>query len=40
MLALYFAWYNFWRTPRPIRCSPAMEAGLTHHVWSVGELLA
>jgi len=38
-LALYFSWYNFCRTHRTIRCTPAMEAGITDHVWTVEGLL-
>ncbi|MGH9452460.1 MAG: IS1 family transposase [Terriglobia bacterium] len=38
-LALYFDWYNFCRTHRTIRCTPAMEAGITNHIWTIGELL-
>jgi IS1 family transposase len=38
-LALYFAWYNFCRTHRTIRCTPAMEANVTDHIWSISELL-
>jgi IS1 family transposase len=38
-LALYFAWYNFCRTHLTIRCTPAMEAGIADHIWSVRELL-
>jgi len=38
-LALYFAWYNFCRQHRTIRCTPAMEAGITDHIWSITELL-
>ena len=36
MLALYFAYYNFCRIHSSIRCTPAMESGLTAHVWSFG----
>lgn len=39
-VALYFAWYNFVRVHGTLRVTPAMEAGLTDHVWSLGELLA
>lgn len=39
-LALYFAYYNFCRIHSSIRCTPAMESGLTGHVWSLRELLA
>lgn len=38
-LALYFAWYNFVRIHRPLRITPAMEAGLTDRVWAISELL-
>lgn len=40
MLALYFAFYNFCRIHSSIRCTPAMESGLTNHIWTVRELLA
>ena len=36
---LYMAWYNFSRVHRSLRVTPAMEAGLTDHIWSVEELL-
>jgi len=39
MLALYFAYYNFCRIHSSIRCTPAMEAGITTHVWELRELL-
>ena len=39
MLALYFAYYNFCRIHSSIRCTPAMESGLTGHVWTLRELL-
>ena len=38
-LALYFAWYNFCRTHGTIRCTPAMEANVTNHIWTIKELL-
>jgi transposase-like protein/IS1 family transposase len=38
-LALHFAYYNFCRVHKTIRVTPAMEAGLTDHVWSLLELL-
>jgi transposase-like protein/IS1 family transposase len=40
MLALYFAFYNFCRIHSSIRCTPAMESGITGHVWTLRELLA
>src|ERR1035441_1241996 len=39
MVALYFMHYNFCRVHKTLRVTPAMEAGLTHHVWSLGELI-
>jgi transposase-like protein/IS1 family transposase len=38
-LALWFAYYNFCRVHRTLRVTPAMESGLTDHVWSLQELL-
>jgi transposase-like protein/IS1 family transposase len=38
-LALWFAYYNFCRVHSTIRVTPAMEAGLTDHIWSLAELL-
>ena len=38
-IALHFAFYNFCRTHKTIRCTPAMESGLTNHVWSLAELI-
>lgn len=39
MLALYFAFYNFCRIHSSIRCTPAMESGITLHVWTIRDLL-
>jgi IS1 family transposase/transposase-like protein len=38
--ALHFAYYNFCRIHRSLRVTPAMEAGLTDHIWTIRELLA
>jgi len=38
-VALYVAWYNFCRVHMTLRVTPAMEAGLADHVWSIEELL-
>jgi IS1 family transposase len=38
-VAIYFAYYNFCRIHQTLRVTPAMEAGLTDHVWTVRELL-
>lgn len=37
--ALYFAHYNFCRIHSTIHCTPAMEAGITNHIWELRELL-
>jgi transposase-like protein/IS1 family transposase len=39
-VALFVAWYNFCRIHKSLRVTPAMEAGLTDHVWTVQELIA
>src|SRR5271166_2585370 len=37
-IALYFFHYNFCRVHKTLRVTPAMEAGLTDHVWTLEEL--
>lgn len=37
--ALWFAFYNFCRVHQTLRVTPAMESGLTDHIWTLGELL-
>lgn len=39
-VALYFVYYNFGRVHQTLRVTPAMEAGLTDHVWMVAEIVA
>lgn len=39
MMSLYFCWYNFCRVHSSIRCTPAMESGITGHIWTIRELL-
>jgi IS1 family transposase len=39
-VALYFVYYNFCRVHQTLRVTPAMEAGLTDHVWAVEEIVA
>lgn len=39
-VALYFMHYNFCRIHKTLRVTPAMEAGLTDHVWDIEELIA
>jgi IS1 family transposase len=38
-VAIYFAYYNFCRVHQTLRVTPAMEAGLTDHIWSIEELV-
>jgi hypothetical protein len=38
-VALYVAWYNFCRVHQTLRVTPALEAGLSDHIWTVEELL-
>jgi IS1 family transposase len=37
--SLWFAYYNFCRVHQTLRISPAMEAGISDHLWSISELL-
>jgi hypothetical protein len=37
--ALHFAHYNFVRIHQTLRVTPAMAAGVTDHLWTLGELL-
>jgi len=39
-VALHFVHYNFARIHQTLRVTPAMEAGLTDHVWTVAEVVA
>jgi hypothetical protein len=39
-LALYFMHYNFCRIQQSLRVTPAMEAGVSDHVWSLDEVIA
>ncbi len=38
-LALHFAWYNFGRIHQSLKVTPAMEAGITEHLWEWEEIL-
>jgi len=38
--ALWFAYYNFCRLHQTLRVTPAMESGITGHVWTIAELIA
>jgi len=38
-VALHFAHYNFVRIHSTLRCTPAMEAGITDHLWTIRDLM-
>jgi IS1 family transposase len=38
-VALYFMWYNFGRIHQTLRVTPAMEANVSDHVWSIEEIV-
>jgi len=38
-LALYFMYYNFCRIHQTLRVTPAMEAGISDHVWDLDEII-
>jgi IS1 family transposase len=39
-LALHFAYYNFCRVHKTLRCTPAMEAGIASTIWTLQDLLS
>jgi hypothetical protein len=39
-VSLHFMHYNYCRIHETLRCTPAMESGLSDHVWSIEELCA
>ena len=39
-IALHYMHYNFARIHKSLRVTPAMEAGITDHVWSLEEIAA
>ena len=39
-VSLHAMYYNFCRVHQTLRVTPAMEAGLTDHVWSIEEIIA
>jgi hypothetical protein len=38
-VAIYFMYYNFARVHQTLRVTPAMEAGVSDHVWSYEEII-
>jgi len=39
-VALHYMHYNFCRIHQTLRVTPAMEAGISDHVWTIEEMLA
>lgn len=39
MVALYFMYYNFGRVHQTLRVTPAMQAGLADHIWSIEQIV-
>jgi len=37
-IALFYMYYNFARIHQTLRVTPAMEAGVSDHVWSIEEI--
>jgi IS1 family transposase len=40
MLAIFFVYYNFARIHQSLRVTPAMEAGISDHAWTLEEIAA
>jgi len=38
-IALFYVWYKFGRIHQTLRVTPAMEAGISDHVWSIREVI-
>lgn len=38
-LAIHYMFYNFARVHQSLRVTPAMEAGLSDHVWNIDEIV-
>jgi hypothetical protein len=38
-IAMFFMFHNYWCVHPTIGASPAVKAGLAHHVWTIERLL-
>jgi hypothetical protein len=38
-VAIHYMHYNFCRVHQTLRCTPAMEAGIADHAWTIEEML-
>jgi len=39
-VALHYMHYNFVRIHKSLRCTPAMAAGVTEHLWEIEDIVA
>jgi hypothetical protein len=39
-IAIHYMYYNFARIHKTLRCSPAMEAGVSKTLWSISDIVA
>jgi len=39
-VALHFMYYNFGRIHKTLRVTPAMEAGVSDHIWTLEEIVS
>ena len=39
-VAIHFMHYNFCRVHQTLRVTPAMEAGIADHVWTIAEVVS
>lgn len=39
-IALHYMHYNFVRIHQSLRCTPAMEAGITKKLWSIEDIVS
>ena len=39
-VALHYMYYNFVRIHKTLRCTPAMEAGVTKRLWSIEDIVS
>ena len=39
-IALHYMHYNFCRVHQTLRVTPAMEAGVADHIWTITEMLS
>ncbi len=38
-ISLHYMYYNFCRIHQTLRCTPAMEAGVTDRLWDIEDIL-